>query len=93
MSAAFNLFKYSKELGINIDFDDGVFQSQDAKADYYSKLVTAGLSSKLSAIQKLTGVTEKEAKKIVYEIRAETLEMDYPEQERISAENELGDEE
>ncbi|EHV0182663.1 poly(3-hydroxybutyrate) depolymerase, partial [Enterococcus faecalis] len=53
----------------------------------------AGLSSKLSAIQKLTGVTEKEAKKIVYEIRAETLEMDYPEQERISAENELGDEE
>ncbi|MFG5706198.1 phage portal protein [Enterococcus faecalis] len=93
LAAAFNLFKYSKELGINIDFDDGVFQSQDAKADYYSKLVTAGLSSKLSAIQKLTGVTEKEAKKIVYEIRAETLEMDYPEQERISAENELGDEE
>ncbi|EHU8854809.1 phage portal protein, partial [Enterococcus faecalis] len=93
LAAAFNLFKYSKELGINIDFDDGVFQSQDAKADYYSKLVTAGLSSKLSAIQKLTGVTEKEAKKIVYEIRAEMLEMDYPEQERISAENELGDEE
>lgn len=93
LAEAYNLFAAPKEYGVNIDFDDGVFQSQDAKADYYSKLVTAGLSSKLSAIQKLTGATEKEAKKIVYEIRAENLEMDYTEQERRSAENELGDDE
>ncbi|MCO5506927.1 phage portal protein [Enterococcus faecium] len=81
LAAAYKLFNPVKELGINIDFDDGVFQSQDAKADYYSKLVTAGLTSKLNAIQKLTGATEKEAKRIVYEIRTENLEMDYPEQD------------
>ncbi|EME8251720.1 phage portal protein [Enterococcus faecium] len=81
LAAAYKLFNPVKELGINIDFDDGVFQSQDAKADYYSKLVTAGLTSKLNAIQELTGATEKEAKRIVYEIRTENLEMDYPEQD------------
>ena len=93
LADAYDLFSASEEFGVNIDFDDGVFQSQDAKADYYSKLVTAGLSSKLSAIQKLTGVTEKEAKKIVYEIRAEALEMDYVEQENNSANQQLGDDE
>ncbi|EGP5670186.1 poly(3-hydroxybutyrate) depolymerase [Enterococcus faecium] len=93
LASAYGLFKPVKEFGANIDFDDGVFQSQDAKADYYSKLVTAGLTSKLTAIQKLTGVTEKEAKKIVYQIRAENLEMDYSEHEQTAVENELGDEE
>ncbi|HAQ6097145.1 TPA: phage portal protein [Enterococcus faecium] len=93
LAAAYKLFNPVKELGINIDFDDGVFQSQDAKADYYSKLVTAGLTSKLTAIQKLTGVTEKEAKRIVYEIRAETLDMDYSEHEQNIIEEHLGSEE
>lgn len=93
LANAYGLYSGTNEVGINIDFDDGVFQSQDAKADYYSKLVIAGLSSKLSAIQKLSGVTEKEAKKIVYEIRAESLEMDYTEQEQQSSESELGAEE
>lgn len=93
LAAAYELFPTTENLGINIDFDDGVFQSQDEKADYYSKLITAGLTSKLSAIQKLTGVTEKEAMKIVYEIRAENLEMDYATQEENSARNQLGDDE
>lgn len=93
LDEAYKLFNPVKELGINIDFDDGVFQSQDAKADYYSKLVTAGLTSKLTAIQKLTGVTEKEAKRIVYEIRAETLDMDYSEHEQNIIEGQLGSEE
>ncbi len=93
LAAAYKLFTPVEKLGINIDFDDGVFQSQDAKADYYSKLVTAGLTSKLTAIQKLTGVTEKEAKKIVYEIRAENLDMDYSEHEQNVVERQFGDEE
>jgi hypothetical protein len=38
-------------------------------------------------------VTEKEAMKIVYEIRAENLEMDYTTQEENSARNQLGDDE
>jgi A118 family predicted phage portal protein len=93
LAVAYGLFKMPEKLGINIDFDDGVFQSQDAKADYYSKLVTAGLSSKLNAIQKLMGVTEKQAKKMIYEMRAEMLEMDYQEQEQLAEQEQLGDEE
>lgn len=93
LAKAYHLYNESTDVGVNIDFDDGVFQSQDEKADYYSKLITAGLTSKLSAIQKLTGVTEKEAMKIVYEIRAENLEMDYTTQEENSARNQLGDDE
>ena len=93
LAKAYRLYNGSTDVGVNIDFDDGVFQSQDEKADYYSKLITAGLTSKLSAIQKLTGVTEKEAMKIVYEIRAENLEMDYSKQEEVSASKQLGDEE
>lgn len=93
LASAYDLISPVENLGINIDFDDGVFQSQDAKADYYSKLVTAGLTSKLNAIQKLTGVTEKEARKIINEIRAETLEVDYQEFEQEKISKELGDEE
>ncbi|EIV0113044.1 phage portal protein, partial [Enterococcus faecalis] len=93
LATAYDLISPVENLGINIDFDDGIFQSQDAKADYYSKLVTAGLTSKLNAIQKLTGVTEKEARKIINEIRAETLEVDYQEFEQEKISKELGDEE
>ncbi|MCB8509237.1 phage portal protein, partial [Enterococcus faecalis] len=93
LATAYDLISPVENLGINIDFDDGIFQSQDAKADYYSKLVTAGLTSKLNAIQKLTGVTEKEARKIINEIRAETLEVDYQEFEQEKMSKELGDEE
>lgn len=93
LAGAYKLYSGTTEVGINIDFDDGVFQSQDEKADYYSKLVIAGLTSKLNAIQKLTGVTEKEAIKLVYDIRAENLEMDYSRQEEVSASKQLGDEE
>ena len=93
LASAYKLFELSKKLGINIDFDDGVFESQDAKADYYSKLVTVGLSSKLNAIQKLMGVTEKQAKQMIYEMRAEMFDMDYQEQEQLVEQEELGDEE
>lgn len=93
LAAAYGLFNSSADLGINIDFDDGVFQSQEAKAEYYSKLVIAGLSSKLDAIQKLTGITEKEARKMIYDIRAEGLLTDYPEQDELAVKRELGDDE
>lgn len=93
LAKAYKLYSGKTDVGVNIDFDDGVFQSQDAKADYYSKLVTAGLSSKLLAIQKLTGATEKEAMKIIYEIRAENLELDYSTQEENSVRSMLGDDE
>lgn len=71
LASSYNIFSSEKEFGINIDFDDGVFQSQDAKADYYAKLTTLGLTSKKLAIQKIQGVTEKQAKEILKEIQDE----------------------
>lgn len=93
LAHAYSLYNQPAKLGINIDFDDGVFQSQDAKADYYSKLVISELTSKLRAIQKVSGVTEKEAKEILSEIKSEQLDLDYAENEEEYIEKELGSDE
>lgn len=93
LASAEGLYKGTLDFGTNINFDDGVFQSQDAKADYYSKLVTAQLTSRLRAIQSIMGVTEKEARVIVSEIQSETLGLSYPEQEQLAVNNEIGEEE
>lgn len=71
LAASYDLISHKESYGINIDFDDGVFQSQDAKADYYGKLTTMMLTSRKRAIQKIQGVTEKEAKQILEEIKEE----------------------
>lgn len=76
LAASYNIFSSEKKFGINIDFDDGVFQSQDSKADYYAKLTTLGLTSKKLAIQKIQGVTEKQAKEILKEIQEENEGID-----------------
>lgn len=93
LANASGLHPISEAPGINIDFDDGVFQSQDAKADYYGKLTTLGLTSKLRAIQKVLGVTEKEAKIIISEINAETLGSDYAENEEAKLREKYGSDE
>lgn len=71
LANSYELFTLPEKYGINIDFDDGVFQSQDAKADYYGKLTTMQLTSRKRAIQKIQGVTEDEADKILAEIKEE----------------------
>lgn len=71
LAASYNIFSSEKKFGINIDFDDGVFQSQDSKADYYARLTSMGLTSKKLAIQKIQGVTEKQAEEILAEIKKE----------------------
>ncbi len=71
LAASYNIFSSEKKFGINIDFDDGVFQSQDSKAAYYAKLTSMGLTSKKLAIQKIQGVTEKQAEEILAEIKKE----------------------
>lgn len=93
LAHAYGLYNQPVKLGVNIDFDDGIFQSQDAKADYYSKLVISELTSKLRAIQKVSGVTEKEAKEILLEIKAEQLDLDYAENEEEYIKKELGSDE
>ncbi|GAA3255017.1 Phage minor capsid protein [Lactococcus lactis subsp. lactis] len=71
LANSYDLFDAPEKYGINIDFDDGVFQSQDAKADYYGKLTTMQLTSRKRVIQKIQGVTEDEADKILAEIKEE----------------------
>ncbi len=71
LATSYKIYDGKYDFGINIDFDDGVFQSQDSKADYYAKLTTLGLISKKLAIQKIQGVTEKQAKEILKEIQDE----------------------
>ena len=71
LASSYNIFSSEKKFGINIDFDDGVFQSQDSKAAYYAKLTSMGLTSKKLAIQKIQGVTEKQAEEILAEIKKE----------------------
>lgn len=71
LANSYDLFTLPEKYGINIDFDDGVFQSQDAKADYYGKLTTMQLTSRKRAIQKIQGVTGDEADKILAEIKEE----------------------
>lgn len=73
LATSYKIYEGKSEFGINIDFDDGVFQSQDAKADYYAKLTTLGLTSKKLAIQKIQGVTEKQAEEILAEIKKEQV--------------------
>lgn len=93
LAEAYQLYSHNGDLGINIDFDDGVFQGQEQKADYYAKLITGQLTSRKRAIEKLFGVTEKEALKIVREIQDEVLGLDPQENEQQAANKELGDEE
>lgn len=87
LANAYKLYSGKTDVGVNIDFDDGVFQSQDAKADYYSKLVTAQLYSKIRAIQKLTGCSEKEAKEMLNEIQNEVIGFDVGEIENETTNN------
>lgn len=76
LADSYELFSSPKKYGINIDFDDGVFESQDAKADYYGKLTTLQLTSRKRAIQKVLGVTETEANTIMKEIQNEAEGLD-----------------
>lgn len=76
LAASYGVYEGKSEFGINIDFDDGVFESQDSKANYYGKLTTLQLTSKRRAIQKILGVTEKEAKEIIVEIQEEAEGLD-----------------
>ncbi|GAB2022075.1 phage portal protein [Pseudolactococcus yaeyamensis] len=58
---------------ITVNLDDGVFSDRKTELDYWSQAVAAGLASKLTAIQKTMGLTEKEAEKMLAEINAESV--------------------
>lgn len=56
-----DLYTKPNELKVNADFDDGVFSSQDAKLDYYSKAASMSMMPKIEAMQNIFGITRKEA--------------------------------
>lgn len=93
LAAANKLFKKPKELKISIDFDDGVFQSQDEKLEYYSKLATMRLVPNYYAASKMLNVSEKEALKWQREIIRQEQGLDPKEQEAKHQTDLLGEEE
>lgn len=50
-------------LHINVDFDDGVFESKDAKLEYYGKANTLNLMPTTISMQKAFGIDEAESLK------------------------------
>lgn len=78
---------------ISVDFDDGIFESQDAKLEFYQKAAVAQLVPKVEAIKSIFKLTDEEAADWFNKIQAETLGLDPLEQEQASANEELGDEE
>lgn len=82
LADAYDLFPYPSELNITVDFDDGVFQSQDAKLEYYGKATTFQLVPKVIAIQRMYGVSEKEAGLWLRMINKEISGLDPTEQEQ-----------
>lgn len=86
-----NLFTNPHKLDIRIDFDDGVFQSQEAKLEYYGKATTMELMPKFKAIEQLFKVSEKEAIQWVKAIFNEQMGQDPMEQESEQEMNLFGE--
>lgn len=60
---------------IHINFDDGIFTDKNSQLNFYVKGIAGGVFSQLDAIQKVNGVDEAEAKKILDQIREEQAYM------------------
>lgn len=93
LAAAYDLHKLPQKLDINIDFDDGVFQSQESKLDYYGKATTYQLMPKTISMQKMYGISENEAIRWLKMINAEMVGADPLEQEQQTSDNLIGKEE
>lgn len=81
--------KYS----ITIDFDDGVFESKDSKLEYYMKAYNGGFIPQVEVIQRLFGLSEKDAVKWFEMIVLETQGLDPTEQEARADTDLYGEEE
>lgn len=88
-----DLYSKPKEIKIGVDFDDGVFSSQDAKLDYYGRAVTLQLMPKYKGIMNSFGVSEKEAFKWVQAIINEQKGIDPALWQQQAEENLIGKEE
>jgi len=88
LAAYHDLFSKPKDLKIGVDFDDGVFNSQDEKLDYYSRAATVQLMPKYQAMMNAFDISEKEALKWTQEILNEQKGID-PALWQVAAEEKL----
>ena len=78
---------------INIDFDDGVFESKESKLEFYSKAHASGFIPAQETMQRIFGVSEQEAKDWFGAILDEQMGLDPREQEQQAEEELFGPEE
>ncbi|WP_138090859.1 phage portal protein [Halalkalibacterium halodurans] len=91
LAAAYGLHPMPQDLKVVIDFDDGVFESQDSKLNYYGKAVTLKLMPQVEAIQRMFGLSEETAQKWVKLIRADELGMDPSKLDELASKKLFGD--
>lgn len=93
LARAYGIYTGPSNFGVNVDFDDGVFESKQAQLEYNNSAVLGSLMSKKTAMMKQFGYTEKEALAELAQIQAETMGLDPAEFQNRAEEDELGAEE
>lgn len=88
-----DLYDFPKKLEINIDFDDGVFQSQEEKLAYYGGATQRQLMPKLEAIQKWADVSKETAQKWLNQMNLEARGLSQEEYDAQNRRNLFGSEE
>ena len=88
LAESHDLLEVPEDYSITIDFDDGVFESKESKLEYYSKANASGLIPTVETMQRLFGISEKDASKWFKMIVLETQGLDPTEQE-VQADEEL----
>ncbi|WP_338788803.1 phage portal protein [Metabacillus sp. FJAT-53654] len=68
---AFSVFSRPAEYEVTVAFDDSIAEDQSAEIAKQIQLVTNGLNSKVRAIMKIHGLTEKEAEDLLKVIKEE----------------------
>lgn len=67
----FDVFPRPADYEVTVAFDDSIAEDQSAEITKQIQLVTNGLNSKVRAIMKIHGMTEKEAEELLLVIREE----------------------
>ena len=90
LSEFYGVYDKPEDLQTTIDFDDGVFQSQDEKLDYYGRNATMRLLPRYRAIMEVHKVSEETAIKWVQAIAREEMGMSPIEQQAKQNEEQFG---
>jgi A118 family predicted phage portal protein len=77
---------------ISVDFDDGIFESEEQKLKFYSNAKLAGIVPTTEAIKGVFGLTDAEAIKWLKDIIRQETMADPAEIEQQSAEDEIEEE-